>query len=86
MRKQLIRMGDRLVGIGGRECRHDRDLIGIEQPLDLDRIEPVTAISQRGSNDPPCGIDVGRKFARHGRRNLRQLLQQLALSNEVHEA
>ena len=73
-------------GIGGRECRHHRDVIGIEQPLDLDRVEPVTAIGQRSGHDPPCGLDVGRKFARHGRRNLRQRLHHLAMSHEVHEA
>ena len=44
-------MHDGLVGIGGGEGGHDRDVIGIEQPLDFDRIEPGAAIGERRRND-----------------------------------
>ena len=72
LRKDCIRMRDRLFGIGGGEGRHDRDVIGIEQPLDLDRIEPGAAVGECCGNDLPRRIGIGRKLARHGGWNLRQ--------------
>ncbi len=79
-------MSDRLFGIGGGEGGHDGDLIGVEQPLDLDRIEPGAAVGERCGNDLPCGVGVGRKLARHGRWNLRQCLHHLAMADQMHEA
>ncbi len=79
-------MRDRLFGIGGGKRRHDGDLVGVEQPLDLDRIEPGAAVSQRRGNDLPRRIDIGRKFARHGGRNLSQRLHHLAMAHQMHEA
>ena len=84
--KIACRMGDRLLGIGGGECRHDGDLIGIEQPLDLDRIEPGAAVGQRRGDDLPRRIRIGRELARHGGRNLRQRLHHLAMAHQMHEA
>ena len=79
-------MSDRLLGIGGGKGRHHGDLIGVEQPLDLDRIEPGAAVGQRGGNDLPRRVRIGRKLARHGGRNLRQRLHHLAMPNQMHEA
>ena len=78
--------GDGLLGVGGGKRRHHRDLVGLEQPLDLDRIKPVAAIGKRRGNDLPPGIDIGRKLAGHGRRDLRQRLHDLAVPYQVHEA
>ena len=60
--------------------------IGLEQPLDLDRVEPLAAVGERRGDDLPGGVDIGRKFARHGRRNLRQRLHHLAMPHQMHEA
>ena len=79
-------MSDRLLGIGRRKRRHHRDLIGLEQPLDLDRIEPLAAVGERRGNDCPGGIDIGRELAGHRRRDLRQLRHHLAMPDQIHEA
>ena len=84
--KDRIGMSDGLLGIGGGKGRHHRDVIGFEQPLDLDRIEPLAAVGQRRGDDLPRGIDIGHKLARHGRRNLRQRLHHLAMPHQMHEA
>ena len=43
------------VGVGGRKRRHHRDVVGLEQPLDLERIEPArpSATPRRRSAAPP---------------------------------
>jgi hypothetical protein len=86
LRKDCIRMRDRLFGIGGGEGRHDGDVIGVEQPLDLDRIEPGAAVGERRGNDLPRRVRIGRKLARHGGRNLRQRRHRLAMAHQMHEA
>ena len=53
LREDRIGMGDGLFGVGGGKGRHDGDLIGVEQPLDLDRIEPGTSFRKRRGNDLP---------------------------------
>jgi hypothetical protein len=86
LREQLGGVGDGLLGIGRRKGRHHRDLIGCEQPFDLDRIKPVPAIGERRGNDFSRGIDFGRGLAGHGGRDLRQGLNHLAMPNQMHEA
>ena len=56
LREQLCSVSDGLLGIGGGKGRHHRDVIGLEQPLDLDRIEPAAAVGHRRGNDLPRGI------------------------------
>ena len=75
-----------LFGVGGRKRLHHRDLIGLKQPLDLDRVEPLPAVGKCCANDLPGGIDVGYKRAGHGRRHLRQRGDHLAVLHQMHEA
>ena len=79
-------VSDGLLGIGGRKCRHHRDLVGLKQPLDLDRVKPLAAIGKRRGNDPPRRLDIGRKIAGHGRRDLRQRRHHFAMLHQMHEA
>ena len=60
--------------------------IGLEQPLDFDRIEPLAAVGERIGDDLPGGIGIGRKRAGHRRRDLRQRLHHLAVPHQMHEA
>ena len=53
LREQRRGVSDRLLGIGGGKGRHHRDVIGLEQPLDLDRIEPLAAVGERVGDDLP---------------------------------
>ena len=77
---------DRLLGVRGRECRHHCDVIGVQQLLDFDRIEPMAAVRQRSVHDLPGGLGIGRKLAGHRRRDLRQRFHHLAMPHQMHEA
>ncbi len=61
-------------------------MIGLEQPRDLDRVEPLAAIGERRRDDLPGRIGIGRKLARHRRRDLRQRRHNLAMLHQMHEA
>ena len=86
LREQPGSLRDGRIGIGGREGRHHRYVVGLEQPLDLDRVEPLTSVGYRSRDDFAGGVRVGRKFARHRGRHLRQRLHYLAMAHQVHEA
>ena len=84
--KQRRGVSDRLLGIGGGKGRHHRNVIGFEQPLDLDRIEPLAPVRERIGDDLPRSFGVGRKRTGHRRRDLRQRLHHLAMPHQMHEA
>ena len=79
-------MSDRLLGIGGGIGRHHRNVIGVEQPLDFDRIEPLAVVGERIGDNSPGSFGVGRKRTGHRRRDLRQRLHQLTVPHQMHEA
>jgi hypothetical protein len=62
------------------------DVVGLEQPLDLDRLEPFAAVRDGSPHDLSGGLNVGRERVGHRRRHLRDLLDQLAMPHQVHEA
>ena len=67
LREQRLGIGHRLVDVSSRKGRDHRNLVGLEQVLDLDRIEPLAAVVDRSRDNFPRGSGIGRKFARASR-------------------
>ena len=67
LREHLAGVGDGLLDIGRSTGRYHRDVIGSEQVLDLDRIEPFAAVRDRRGDDLPGSRDVGHERRRASR-------------------
>ena len=86
MRKDVARVGHRLLDISRGVCGHHRDVVRFEQVLDLDGFEPLAAVCDGSSDDLLRTTCVRHESVGHCGWNLAQLLHDFAMPHEVHEA
>ena len=77
--------GNRLLAVAGKNGRRNRNAIGVEEPIDVERIEPGFSRRERLGDDLARRLGVGRELGGHARRRLHQVAVRLDIAHEVHE-
>jgi len=78
--------GNRLLAVAREYGGRYRNAVGVEEPVDVERIKPGLAGGKRLGDDLARRFGVGRKLGGHTRRRPHQVAFRLDIAHEVHES
>ena len=81
-----LRRGGRLLWSLGKRYRRDGNIVGAQEGVRLQWIEPPAPILESAGNNPSRASHIGRKRPGQAVRHLREIVLGLAIAHQVHDA